>query len=944
LRLSATSWSDGEDDFPTTRRAPRVGDTIAGFKLVGELGRGAFARVFLAEQEALANRQVALKVTLRPTREAERLARLQHTNIVPVYSVHDDAPVQVICMPYLGRTTLADLIRAYRTEHPSRTSGRKSTSARAARTTSVDSRSKSGSKSTLDSKGGTSSTRIPTWTWGAAEPPPIVGDPRAVLEMLVQLATGLTHAHERGILHLDIKPANVLLADSGEPMLLDFNLSFDANRPDRELVGGTMPYMAIEQLFDMRNRGKGVIDARTDLFSLGVLAFEMLTGTVPFPASARHVRDLEEQVAARRAGPPSLRKLNPTVSPAVEAIIRKLLAAEPADRYQTAEELRVDAERQLNNLPLRYAREASLKERFRKWRQRNPGVPFRLLAASLLGLAIGLGGVVHLRAEATARYEAVERAKGTHAALDSIRLDLILPDNPKARERGIAEATKLLAAYGLPDDSDWQQHPDIRRLSESEQTALASDLGELMTLLAQAKWQTAAASSEAERRSLATEAWKLNTAARACFGAAAPRLLDRQAAVIAPAAGETFAVKADAQAEAPADTRELFLEGQDAIAHGRYKAAIPLLDRVVSAQPNHAAAQFCLAYCRQQAGEYQRALERYDVARTMLPNDPRPAYQRGIIYGTLGQPNKAEPEFTKAIAIDPNFADAYRYRALTRYRLGMIKAKAKNGAKESATKLAGAEEDLGIALERGAPTAFIHFVRAPVREARGDKTGAASDRATMQDAVMKTEGDYLVRGWSRLKTDPKGALADFRKAAEINPRSLIALQNQAHVLADGLKDLDAALVVVTKAAELYPEFAPAIAGRAIVLARLGHRDQAIKEIERAQLLSDDSHITYQAACVYAITSAKNDDDRPKAIALLRQALRAGYSDMRNLATDADLNALRSSRDFLDIQQAAASLYRNPLPNLKQKRPQPGNWLGSFVCSRCVPNYGTSGTL
>jgi hypothetical protein len=66
LKLSATSWSDGEDNFPTTRRAPRVGDTIVGFKLVGELGRGAFARVFLAEQEALANRQVALKVAPRP--------------------------------------------------------------------------------------------------------------------------------------------------------------------------------------------------------------------------------------------------------------------------------------------------------------------------------------------------------------------------------------------------------------------------------------------------------------------------------------------------------------------------------------------------------------------------------------------------------------------------------------------------------------------------------------------------------------------------------------------------------------------------------------------------------------------------------------------------------------------------------------------------------------
>ncbi len=910
LRLSASAWSaDGDDDggFPSAGRAPRVGDTVLGFRLVGELGRGAFARVFLAHQEALADRPVALKVTLRPTREAERLARLQHTNVVPVHSVHDAAPMQLICMPYLGRVTLADLIRAYRVDHPSRHDGRKSTSARAARATALDSRSKSGSKSATDSTG--TPARVATWTWAADTPPPIVGDPRAVLEVLAQLAGGLAHAHDRGILHLDIKPANVLLADTGEPMFLDFNLSFDAARPDRELVGGTMPYMAIEQLRDVRTRGQGALDRRTDLYSLGVLAFELLTGAVPFPASRAQLRDIDGQVAARNQGPPALRPLNPDVTPAVEAIVRKLLAPDPADRYQTAEELRTDVTRHLADLPLLYARERSARERFGKWRRRNPGVPLRLAAACVVGLAFGLGGALHRRAEATARYEAVERAKGAHAALDATRLDLVLPNDPDARARGATRATELLAGYGLPGAADWQKRPDVRRLTDAERGALAGDLGELMILLAQAKWEEAGARPEPERREIVAEAWKLNAAARACFGDSPPPLADRQAAAIAPAAGETFEANACAPAEPAPEPRDLFLDASAALAQGRYAEAVPLLDRVVTAQPGHAAAHFCLAYCRQQAGQYQRALERYDAARVLLPTDPRPAYQRGIIYVLIKKPALAEAEFSKAIALDANHADAYRYRALARYRLGATKAGERDGEKESAAKFAGAESDLGAALERGSPALFVHFVRAQVRDARGDRAGAATDRAATKDAVLKSESDYLVRGWTRIKTDPKGALADFQKAIEINPRSLGALQNQAHVLADQLKDLDAALVVATKVAELYPEYAPAVAGRALVLGRLGRRAEAHKEIERARLLSDDPEITYLAAAVYSLTSVKNADDRAKAIALLRQALREGYGDVKGMATDSDLDSLRNFRDFLEIQQAALSLYK-----------------------------------
>src|SRR5205085_7868804 len=91
---------------------PEVGQTIAGFRLVEELGRGAFARVYRAEERQLADRPVALKVTRTGSREPQMLARLQHTHIVPVHSYRTDPAtgLHLLCMPYLGRVTLAQVL------------------------------------------------------------------------------------------------------------------------------------------------------------------------------------------------------------------------------------------------------------------------------------------------------------------------------------------------------------------------------------------------------------------------------------------------------------------------------------------------------------------------------------------------------------------------------------------------------------------------------------------------------------------------------------------------------------------------------------------------------------------------------------------------------------------------------------------------------------------
>jgi serine/threonine protein kinase/tetratricopeptide (TPR) repeat protein len=864
-----------------------------GFRLVEELGQGAFARVYLAEQAILANRQVALKITLRPNSEPERLARLQHTNIVPVYSVHNAPPVQVICMPYLGRRTIADLIRNARRGPQSRKSGgRRTWGTRKAGSTTL----RSTHTPLATAKQPTSDLRVPV-TAELGPVPHILGDVRGVLELLVQLADGLAHAHDRGILHLDLKPANILLADTGEPMLLDFNLSFDTTRRDRDLVGGTVSYMAPEQLIDMRTRGKGTVDARTDLYGLGIVAYEMLTGSVPFRTGAADLANFDRLIATRNNGPPPLRTRIPDVTPAVEAIIRKLLAPEPTDRYQSATQLRTDLQRHLNDQPLKFAREASVRERFGKWRRRNPQLLGRLVLAAVCGLAVGLGVVARNEAtgRAAAHAEAVakDQAEQTRQWLDTLRLDLIAAEDGSYRPRGLKRAGALLASYGLPHDPDWRKRPLFAALPAEQRLVLAADLGELLLLVTQARWHDAQRRPDHERKTIATELLVLNRAARGCFTTGVPPpMLIRQSNELRQATGE------DGQPDnvpEPATARDHFLDAVTQMAAGRYAAAIPVLDEALGKQPDHGAANFYRGYCLQQRGEYQRASERYEMAQKLLPTDPRPFYQRGVMFGLQQNPQQAEPEFTRAIDLDANFAEGYRNRAIARMRL--------EGKEKEA------EADLTAALDRGGRPLMILPLRAEVREKLGDREGAAIDRAAVQGQEPQTEAEFIVRGVARAKADPRGALVDFRAAAEVNSGSLVALRNQAHVLAAHLHDLDGALEAMTRAVGLYPESAIAHADRAVLLARLGRRAEAHKASEAALVRSNDPQIAYKLACVYALTSATNPEDRPKALEHLRRAFRGQYPVLVVGRDDRDLDPIRDWREFNQLWDAMRKVAR-----------------------------------
>src|SRR5581483_6718856 len=303
---------------------PQVGESFGEYELIAELGSGAEGRVYLATQPALADRHVVLKLGPRTGKEHLSLARLQHTHIVPLYAIHEDPKrgLRALCMPYFGSATLARLQEAMN-ELPSEQRDGKQLLAALDKVQAVPlpAPARSPGRHLL-----ARASYVQALCWITAG-----------------LAEGLHYAHERGLVHLDVKPSNVLLATEGQPMLLDFHLAqppivSDGERP--EWLGGTLAYMAPEQWEALQaiREGKRIprpVDSRADLFSLAAMLYEALGGKVP--------------VQAGLAQP--LRRINPEVSTGLSDIVSKCLAADPGERYQDGRALATDLVRHLDNLP-----------------------------------------------------------------------------------------------------------------------------------------------------------------------------------------------------------------------------------------------------------------------------------------------------------------------------------------------------------------------------------------------------------------------------------------------------------------------------------------------------------------------------------------------------------------------------------------------------------------
>jgi tetratricopeptide (TPR) repeat protein len=325
------------------------------------------------------------------------------------------------------------------------------------------------------------------------------------------------------------------------------------------------------------------------------------------------------------------------------------------------------------------------------------------------------------------------------------------------------------------------------------------------------------------------------------------------------------------------------------------KDALQALEVLTERDPSHAAGQFILGICYQVSGRFTDASERFQLAKVLAPKDPRPCQNRGNMLLVLNRPKEAHAEFTSAIRRDPNHAAAYYYRALSDVRLG---------------RLPDAFADLAQAAKGQEMNFRALLLRAQLHDRKKDSAAAKADRAEAERTGPQDEADYVARGLDRSsQQDYVGALADFTKSTEVNPRYLHGWQNQANILSERLHQTEKALDPLDKALQLSAEFAPALAGKAVLLARLGQRPEAHKIMTQALAKNEDPMVLYQAACVYSLTSAKQAEDKTQALAFLRQALRNGFADFKMIAEDSDVDAIRKMPGFAAAVTSAKELQK-----------------------------------
>lgn len=393
-----------------------------------------------------------------------------------------------------------------------------------------------------------------------------------------------------------------------------------------------------------------------------------------------------------------------------------------------------------------------------------------------------------------------------------------------------------------------------------------------------------------EGEDAAREALRLTEQAAACFpDDAVPHAVRTQRNELRRRLGQP--AESQEPTTDPGTARDLHLAGWDHARHGRYAAAIPLLDKATRLDPRSLGAWFLLGRCHDGLGHDVDAVACYGTCVALQPDVHQPWFNRGLANLRRGDFKNAVADFDQALVLRPKLADAYFNRGL---------------AKQSLGDDAGAEADFTAALDCGANYTRVYFVRADVRDRLKKSAEASADRREGLTREPVEESCWTARGFARMVSDPKAALADFENALARNPSYLPALTNKAAVLADLLNKPADAVATLDTAIAHHPEAATLWSSRAVYQARLGRRADAHRDAEHALTLSGDPATRYQVAGVYALTSKTHPDDRKESFRLLAMALQRDYG-FEFLDVDPELAPVRELPEFKNLVSAAKTI-------------------------------------
>ncbi len=861
---------------------PSLGDSVHGFKIIDQLGSGSFGRVYLARQGDLADRLVVLKIGSDLYQESQMMAQLQHSHIVPIISVHQQDQMQCVCMPYFGPTTLWHVL-----EH----------------ITKKDDLPQSGTiwRELLRRNAHVPDDGKCDDYWHLFESRSYE---QSVLWLMAGVADGLAHAHARGILHCDLKPENLLLSDDGRAMLLDFNLARDTKLDGERSscgIGGTLPYMAPEHLEVLLTK-TGKLNQQCDIYGLGVILYELLTGRSPFlRPTGKPAEIIFKMITERKGEVPSLRKWNARITPAMESIAQRCLAPDISKRYKTAEALRVDLERQLADKPLLYAADPSWKERFQKWVRRHPRLSSSTSVAVMAAIVVlTLLTALYFGRESLRSLQARQQFREHQQTIDDLRVRLDDRHLPKDQvSQVIALCQNHLAKYKLSLDSiepAWQDAVPVRYLAPAEKIQLQEDLGEMYYLLAKAGTLQLDQANPEQRSQFLNQALKWNQLAVSIGQDRIPRALREQQADLFKLNKQSDAeslARTEANRTPVATARDHFLVGYWNINKGRYVDAVPSLRASARMDPHSFSSWFSLGNVHMELGQPEMALACFNACISLRPESARSWFNRGLAYSKMNFWELAGQDYDDALRLNPDMAEAYIQRAAVNMSFERWKR---------------AEADLTSALKCGSHPTRVYFMRSSARTKLKDLKGAQQDIEEGLKLEPADELSWIARSEMREATDVPGALADVEQALKLNPISMYAFQQKAHLLEERLGKKDEALQILNRAVELYPDHVPTRAGRGVNLARRGKRTEAHRDAEEALRRDNKAPNLYQVACIYALTSKTEKTDRNKAFELLWNALRTGFG-LDLVDGDSDLNTIRKEPEFQRIVADAKKLNR-----------------------------------